>query len=424
MEKQLLEKIKNDIRVWRKNEQAFCDLAGLVYELKTKGCADISSATLFYRVLNNLEDPEIWSDWIEYKGESLYKLYGRLLDRIYSLEKCYSEVSPESSTYFKKIRSKNIGKYLFDSRIVDKNRKLIHWYDAPYNVVTLLKDNASWIRELLISKIPKETRIHMLDDIIKSDQVSLDSLVADSGYPDSVCPVVCRKIDDEEEEKKESIKKVIELFSDWKKVTFRGKDDAYNMMKNMPVNNLAFLQRNGIVDFVKEVTYSSEYGKVGVPVQIFRRNPQNLPALIEFYGFESYQGLEKIIKQNTDKLLIHDLVEYSCHDLCEFMKSKDFKISDENVTELILALSGRKKDVCDWEMNLICDAIETKAQTPKEYRKFKQYTTQIRDCLNPEKLQRQRQEFVIRLRNMNESLQEQVPGKMKIKNIKFQIENK
>lgn len=64
------------------------------------------------------------------------------------------------------------------------------------------------------------------------------------------------------------------------------------------------------------------------------------------------------------------------------------------------------------------------SKTPKEYRKAKQYTQQIRDALDPEKLKQQRQELVRRLMNMNDNLQEQVPGKMKIKDIAFRVENK
>ncbi len=421
--KQKIENVKNDIRIWKKNEQAFCDLAGLVYELKRNDYEeDISTATLFYRVLNNLEDPEIW---IDYKGDSLIKLFNNVINKIYNLEAEYSQIFPESlSTLFKEIRSKNIDEYLFKSRLVDRDNNRIKWFDEPYNIVTLLKYKISWIRELLISRIPKATRIQMLDDIIKSNEISLDDLVDDSNYPDSVYPVLYTKIDDDTEAKKRTIEEVKQLFSDWAKETIHSIDDIYNMMSKMQINKLAFLQRNDIINFAKVATYSSAYGTVGAPAQIFRRDPQNLSALIDFYEYESFQELDEKIRQNTDKLLINDLVNCSFYDLLGFMKSKSFQISDEIIDELISASSSKNRNLIDLEINQICETIERKAQTPKEYRKFKQYTSLIRNCLNPVKIEQQRKELVLRLKNMDESLQEQVPGKMALKNIKFRVYNK
>lgn len=419
-EKEKIEReIKETIRIWEKNRQALFDLAGLLYILKTNKYESITSASLFYRVLNNLEDPEIT---ISYKGESLLKTNRELSSGVEQLSKQYSEVIPEAKDYFRKVRSKNIDGYLFNSYVVDNNGNNIHWYDKPYNLINSLisTNQIKWIKELLASNIKIPCRLEMLDRIIKSNKIMLENLVNENGdNPDSIYPEIWDR-DDSEEIKSKMIDTINDLIKTWEKVKVLGEEDEYLIVRGMDKKNLAFFQKNNIIDFVKDLSYASEYGTLAVPAVISNKK-DGIYYIGDFYDTESYQKLSPGIKHNTDRFLIHNIVENSCSDIDILIKLKNFKITDENISEIIQTLSSSDYKPSDWLIDKICRAIEKKSQTPKEYRRAKQYTAQIRDSFDPQKLEQQRGELVLRLMNMNESLQEQVPGKMKIKNLNFKV---
>jgi len=408
--------LKDKIRIWQKNEQALMDMSGLLYILRTNISSGISGAALFFRVLNNLQDPEIT---IGYKGKSLYSELQRLNKEIDALATEYSEILSDANKYFKSIRSMNIDGYFYDyrSRLLDENENQIRWYENSYSLIeSLIKaDQIKWIRELLSSNISSNCRVVMLDEIIRSNAISLNALVADRNYPDSIYPAVWA-LADEEEEKKKLIETVNELFKMWVQSTVKG-DVEYEIVKALTMENLKFLQTNGWLDFVSDLTYNSRLGTVATPAQIYCKNKDGIYHFGTFYDTESYQKLSPEIKKRTDKFLIHHIVKYECAEVDRLIGLKNFKVTDENIQEIILALS--EYQVCEWQIKKICDAIEKKATTPKEYRKFQQYIQKIRNALDPEELARQRQELVLRLRNMKESLEEQVPGKMKIKDIRF-----
>lgn len=411
--------INEKIGVWQKNAQALLDMAGLLYILKTGEAGKVGGAALFVRVLKNLQDSEIT---VGYKGESLHKKNSELYKEIDAIAEQYSEVVPDVSIYFKNVRTLNIDEYLFNSYIIDEQGNAIRWYDEPYNLIDSLIASGSikWMRELLLSDIKSGCRLVMLDEIIQSNKVKFWNLVDDSNCPDSVYPAVW---DNEayEENKKQSIDKMIDLIKMWAKKTVLTNDKKYKMLKDMSFENLKFLQTMGIIDFVQDITYTSEYGIVAVPVQIYARSRNGVYEFGSFYDTESYQKLPADIKQNSDRYLIHGVIEENEPD--RLILQKNFPITDENVQEIISALSSQSDGVYEWQLKAVCDAIEKKSTTPKDYRKAKQYIKQIWDSLDPEKRKQQRQELVVRLFNMSESLQEQVPGKMKIKDISFQVGN-
>lgn len=412
--------INEKIEVWQKNAQALLDIVGLLYILKTGGAGTVGGDALFVRVLQNLQDSEIT---VGYKGESLHKKNGELYKEIDAIAEQYSEVVPDVSIYFKNVRSLNIDEYLFNSRMIDEQGNAIRWYDEPYNLIASLIASGSikWMRELLLSNIDSECRLVMLDEIIKSNKVNFWDLVADSDYPDSVYPAAW---DNEayEENKKQSIDQMMDLIKMWAKKNVLTDDNKYEMLMNMKFENLKFLQTEGIIDFVRDITYTSEYGEVAVPVQIYARSRNGVYEFGPFYDTESYQKLPENIKQNTDRYLIHGVIEENEPD--RLISRKNFPITDENVQAIISALSSLSDGVYEWQLKAVCNAIEKRATTPKEYRRVKQYIKQIWDSLDPSKLEQQRQELVVRLFNMHKSLEEQVPGKMKIKDIKFKVGNK
>lgn len=411
--------IKEKIRIWEKNRQALFDLAGLLYILKTNKNESVTSAGLFYRVLNNLEDPEIT---ISYEGVSLLKTNRELSREIEQLAKQYSDVLPEVKKYFRKVRSKNIDGHLFNSYVVDENGNNTHWYDKPYNLIdSLISTNQiKWMKELLVSTIESNCRVEMLDRVIKSDKIDLNRLMNDENYfPDSIYPEIWDN--DDYRDAKRNLKDIInELMFLWVYVKVFDDTEENKIARRIVSNNLAFLQKNNIIDFVKELSYNTDYGIVAVPAAILMKK-DGIYYIGDFYDTESYQKLSPRIRKNTDKFLIHNIIERSCTDIDVLIKLKNFKVTDENIQEIIQALSNRHDNVPDWLIDKICRAIEKKPQTPKEYRKAKQYTAQIRDSFDSQKLEQQREELLLRLMNMNESLQEQVPGKKKIKDLHFRI---
>ena len=403
-----------EIRVWKKNVQALYDLAGLLYILKYENmCNNISGAALFFRVLNNLQDPKIT---VGYSGESLVDKSCSLSKQMDQIRERYSEIIPDIDSYLKDVTAINIDEYLFNSCITDGTGNIIRWYDKPYNLVGSLIESHSikWLKELLSSNIGSGYRFWMLDDIIKSNKVWLKELVDDNNYPDSVYHAFYDH-ETNEENKKKSNDRINDLIKSWAEQ--RTIDNKYEMVRDMRVDNLDFLQKSGMIDFVKDVTYCSNYGTLAVPAQIYARK-DGIYYFGSFYDTESYKSFNGI-RQNTDKYLIHNIVRTG-EELDRLIQLKNFKLTDENVQEIISALSCCDK-VYEWELKKIYEAIEKKATTPKEYRKVKQIIKQIQDALDPEKLKEGRQALVTRLFNMGDSLNAQVPGKMKIKDIQFQV---
>ncbi|MDE5587079.1 MAG: hypothetical protein K2I72_01755, partial [Bacilli bacterium] len=379
----------------------------------------ISSAALFYRVLNNMKDPEIIVRW---SGESLLDEYRKLHREIDVIaEQCPEAVSVENG-YFKELRSMNIDGYMLESYITDEHGSLEKWYDQPYNLIVSLAASGKikWIRELLTSDI-LTGKLEMFDDFVKNTKIEFTSLVNESDYPDSIYPEL-HMIDDVEEKKKESIDKIKNLIKLWVGTTVTDKEIQYKLANEMSMENLEFVQKNGIVDFTRDLTYRSGFGDVAAPAHIYCRDNGKY-YFGSFYDTESYRELSEEIRQNTDKFLIHNIIKTECHELDRLIKLQNFKVTDENVREIISAIISNY-DEAQYHINRICEAIEKKATTPKEYRKAKQYTQQIRDALDPEKLEQQRQAFLTHLINMNENLQGKVPGGVKIKEIQFQLPNK
>ena len=404
-----------EIRICKKSDQALYDLAGLLYLLSYEKIYDsVSGAALFFRVLRNLEDSEIE---IGYQGESLEEESRELYRKMDKIREKYSEVIPDIDSYLENVSASNIDEYLFKSHFIDKNGNSIRWYDQPYNLIESLiaSDSIKWLKELLLSSLESERRLEILDEIITSNKINLEVLVDDSNYPDSVYPAVW---DNEiyEENKKKSIDRINGLIKSWAEQ--RTIDNEYEMLRDMRLDNLKFLQISGMIDFVRDIRYTSEYGNVTVPAQICVRQ-DGIYYFDSFYDTESYKNLPDEIRQNTDKYLIHNIVAMSSK-LEKLIQLKNFELTDRNVQEIISAL-GSCDEVYEWEFRKIYEAIEKKATTPKEYRKAQQIIKQIQDALDPEKLKEVRQALATRFFNMVDSLQEQVPGKMKIKDIPFQV---
>ncbi len=417
MSEEIKEELREKLRIWVKNRQALFELAGLIYELKSKNHTKVSAAALYYRVKTNLEDPEVS---IDYWGFSLLKEYSKLNTKIDEMAKQYSNIDPELIDCFKTIRSTNMDSYIFNSRIEKENGELIQWSDERYNLLELLANanKIGWIRDLLTSNIHIKTRINMLDTIIRESKIKIDTLVADNWYPDSVYPATFQ-VDDIKESKEGTIQEIEKLIKIWSVKTPIDNNDKYHMIDSYSYRDLEYFQKKGIIDFIPNITYNSEFGTVAVPAKIYIRNNYSINITCSLYDTESYKKLPEEIRKNTDKWLIHQMIKRDWTDLITFIYQRNLELDDEIISELCLALSNNRENLCGDPIGEICTAIEKRSKTPKEYRRNKRYAKQIRDAFDPKELEKQRQEFLLRLMNMNESLQEQVPGKKKIKDLTF-----
>lgn len=123
----------------------------------------------------------------------------------------------------------------------------------------------------------------------------------------------------------------------------------------MSINNLKFLQDEGILDFIRDVVYTSEYGVISVPAQIYNRGRtgRGIYQFAFFYDTESYEKLPIEIRQSTDKYLIHKIVETECISLDRLIQQENFKLTDENVQEIISALSSNLNSIYERNINFI-----------------------------------------------------------------------
>lgn len=149
------------------------------------------------------------------------------------------------------------------------------------------------------------------------------------------------------------------------------------------------------------------------------------------YEDPSYQKLPARIRKNNDLAIVQQL-QFS--DLLNFIELPNFQITMDLVPVIMDRICEQEKilprpDFKIFVMERLAARREN-ASNPKEYRRLSQVLTAIEeapDCFDEirkleqekQKLIQKRQEVVGKLSDLNEILQDQVPGKRIIKNLEF-----
>lgn len=149
------------------------------------------------------------------------------------------------------------------------------------------------------------------------------------------------------------------------------------------------------------------------------------------YEDPSYQKLPARIRKNNDLAIVQQL-QFS--DLLNFIELSNFQITMDLVPVIMDKICEQEKILPRSEFKIfVMERLalrRQKASNPKEYRRLSHVLTAIAEAPDyfdeirrleeeKQKLTYKRQEVVSKLRDLNEILQDQVPGKRIIKNLEF-----
>ena len=173
---------------------------------------------------------------------------------------------------------------------------------------------------------------------------------------------------------------------------------------------------------------------------------QYLDNFKKFYQLKDYNNVPENIRANDDSLILDWL---AIEEIPSFIALTNYKtsIADiECIGKRVLREQRRHGEINKELVEQIKSAIIHKAKDKKEYKTYCELAEMFENIADYEAYMRQREKereekrrlkaqeerellnarynFILRLSNMNESLQEQVPGKKVIKELVFQKEDK
>lgn len=451
--------LEKKIEVYKKNSKALCDMLALYsYFIEEGKDLDPAGYIALEAMVKDLEDKDVN---VSFKAKSIEELMQQDSDNYYKVLRELKE-----SDYYNELEDK-----LQEDYRVIPTRQYYRTHYVKYNNEELFKQPFNfWIRmcryyyggsslisEFLVSNMDMSKKVNILYEIIKyyikthsyinSFEYILDSKGA--GYELSRT-----KYNVKEEKINELIiafKEEIDTNEDKKTELF---DIIYKIVRdNIGENTTCIAQTVGWVCYLQEkklVDFMSIRNKhyIGDNLEEVSLCPflgvQHLENFKKFYQLEDYNNLPENIRAN-DNILILDCL--AIKDIPSFIALTNYKTSIvdiERIGKRIIRLQRLGQEINKELIEQIKSAIIHKAKDKEEYKTYcelakmferisdysaykkeREKETEERKRLKAQeerKLLNARYELILRLYNMNESLQEQVPGKKVIKDLVFQKE--
>jgi len=208
------------------------------------------------------------------------------------------------------------------------------------------------------------------------------------------------------------------------------KNEIFKILIAKRPSLISLLAKKGNINF----SYSTVDGKLGLPVLWEKEGIKYFEEIKILYN-----GLSDEDKQENIGWMLPE-----CHKLSTFseMFKLDFRVT-KNIVDNLIESVVRHIDLTAWDYdtdeycNTIAGLLIRKAHNKKEYKEYRKYANEFLDKADYRKilaerkkeqereiqakrlLQTKREELSTLLYNLNEKLQEEVPGKTKIKNINF-----
>lgn len=436
--------LEKKIEIYKKNNKAFCDMLALYscfinFDTSEKYIV----YTLFEEVVKDLEDKDVN---VPFKAYSIKKILSQdttgfinVLSELRASEYCDELEGQLHEDY----RAYSIDEYYYRNNIC---------INEPYDFFKKMSYySGGLVSEILYSNIEVPKKVNILYDIIKifiknRDLDSLKCILNPKGIgklartPDEVkeqkinelCTAFKKEMDANES-------RIMELLSD---ILTANRDDY-----SYATNWLCYLQEQKLVDFMdirfkRQTSIDNELLETSICTCFV----EDLANLEKIYQLKDYRKLPEKTRASDDK---HILSTISANDIPSFISLSNYKTSIDDIELIGKKLLREQLFGLIKDLNLIeqiKSAIIHKAKDKEEYKTYcklaetfgqladyKAYKKQI-EAEEQERVrlkeQREREllnaryEVLLRLYNLNESLQEQVPGKRVIKELVFKKENK
>ncbi len=410
--------IEEKIRNYEKNITVLCDMLTF-YKSLDEEKVSLESYTLLDKVIKDLEDNEVM---VPFKANSIEEILANYQEESSDLKQlCKSYgINIQIKEDF---RLNLIKKYFIESL---ESKKRYNFLEKVY------KTSKNFINEFLTSNIPLSKKVNFLYDTIL--------LISKDGYGPSMLENLfdsnfnVGKLNRTSSEIKErEIKILIESFFSYLNKNVMKKSELFlQLLKNQLWANewVFYLQKNNMVDFTNLACQIKLFDqKVDCSVCSYLNLEDT--TFLNFYNIKDYYSkVPKEIRDNDD-LYILEKIDIS--DLATFIASKNFEIAENKIFKIAERVLTYQKELkeCDWILiENIKQAIIKKASNSREYHQMNSYAkvfvqrSDYEFYVQEEKEKNQqlllaRTHLMLLFHNLNESLQEQIPSRVRIKNILF-----
>ena len=397
MKKNMLKLFEKDLEIYEKYyDTVKCITALIEYDNSLEQKSHKSKIIFDYfmeRIIKNLGDAHIE---IYYKGK-ISSLYNKLYDMRDELYKKY------------------------EGYITDEMLSKITFYNqsnSSYNLVSYTSkycETCEWEREMLFSRMPVEERANIFIESVNNAsgyQINrAKNLLSKKNYP--------RLIVDEIK-----TSSIVDLIS----YMWTNDDFKKEALKELKIDTIQGLQEDGILDFTYCGIISDILSKNGGEY-----NYKIYDLIATIFNSDSYATVETEVARSMDIIdMIHKSLGYDMSTKIYRIMKLNFDIDQyiiEALTEQIVKEWDRIDNPNQVRM-LVFQSILKKAKTKKEYQKLLVLSKEFLRKTDVDKKRRAiykekelqkgiRKELTNLFYNLNDKLQEQVPGKRLLKEVNF-----
>lgn len=441
------EEIVREIEIFKKNNKAMCDITALYSHLLFKGRAfDVSTYTILEEVIKDLEDKDVN---VSLKAKSIEELFNQDDKKYYNLLNIISE-----NGYASELNNQLCRDYRTLQTKIYYNR--INALKLPFDFIgRLCECNSDLISEILCSNMEMSKKVDILYYIvmyyIDRPYIDLEHILdtKGAGYnlsrthkdikEQKITELTIAFKEDTETERNLN-NKACKVYDKIMKKNCNNVNDAYNIF-----NMFSKLQRLGLIDFATGfigTIFSEEKYDVSFCAYVcYDLGINKLEDFEDFYQLDDYLKVDEKLRYSDSRYFLNNI---GIKDISSFIALSNYEIKPEHIEIIGKRVLDYQKSIGEVSKDLVEEikiAILRKAKNKNEYKTYlgfakcfeyiadyASYKKQIekaekeyvkaREERNNE-LFKARYEAVLRLYNMNESLQEQVPGKTVIKNLIF-----
>ena len=429
-----LECLQEEIRIFRKNEEATYDMLALYgVLLQDSPLCDLAILTLTEKVINDFEDSEVTvpffaknvEAFIEFKSDELY----RILKKYQDIDECKETCAAFFGCYKEGI-SQN---FIMKNGLLKKT--------DPFNILTmLLSKNPGFVYKLLVSDISFPIRFAMFDILMKNISRNLLWFL-EEGNGKRI-----EYITKEDQEKLPQKKqKLIDTFY---------RNGSVRALSEFLINKEMYTSINHFLEFGMNVnrcywdcTVAPSFlvGETISTVGYLFKKTHSLSTIEKLYADECYLQIGGTARDNNDLLILYYI---KLRDILNFIKWSHFVVTEDKIRLIAMRLfesiksydsSLLKNGRDDFKMLVesILGVIVHKAKNNEEYKLMSEYAELLRNLTDIDSLiakrekeeqlaiqeqelrEQKRKELTAILRKMNDYAQENVPGKRLVKDVEF-----
>lgn len=452
--------LEKKIEVYKKNSKALRDMLALYsYFIVEDKDLDLAGYIALEAVFKDFEDKDVD---VPFKAKSIEDLMAEDTNNRYKVlrelkeTEYYDELEGNLDENYRNYLTRQYYRNHYTK--YDNEELFKQPFDFWIRMCQYYYDGQSLVSEFLCSDMEMSKKVNILYEIIKY-YIRVHSYISDIKYllnSKGAGYELSRTRDNVKEQKINELivafRKEIDTNEDKKEELF---NIIYEIVRNnigqnpacieRTVNLICYLQEKKLVDFMN-MRYKHYIGDNLEEVSLCTfLGIQHLENFKDFYQLEDYSKLPENIRATDDKVILSSI---KVEDIPSFIALTNYKTSIADIELLgkrVLNIQIRHNRAIPYLIEQIKSAIIHKAKDKEEYKTYcelasifeqiadynayksqqekeREERARIREQKRMELLQA-RYEVVLRLSNMNESLQEQVPGKRVIKDLIFRKED-